>query len=148
MDYSLLIQITAGIYDIFCTSIIFGKKGCFHQFYQQRFQCVYIIFKMGTINGSYGTNYFPIHGHILHSFLLPDTSRILQLLSVCDQGTQPIRQGTGCPSKTGKSPKRWMVYTNKNHVQYIHRTAVLSFICVVMKGNQHLQLKMVLGSIP
>ena len=54
-----------------------------------------------------------------------------------------------------------MVYTNKNHVQYIHRAAALSFICVVMKArgwnstwpksplwNQHLQLKMVLGSIP
>ena len=43
---------------------------------------------------------------------------------------------TGCPSKTGKSPKRWMVYTNKNHVQYIHRTAALSFICVVMKARR------------
>ena len=72
-----------------------------------------------------------------------------------------INNQTGGPSKTGKSPKRWMVYTNKSHVQYIHRTAALSFICVVMKargwnstwtesplGNQHIQLKMVLGSIP
>ena len=42
---------------------------------------------------------------------------------------------TGCPSKTGKSPKRWMVYTNKSHVQYIHHTAALSFICVVMKAR-------------
>jgi hypothetical protein len=31
--------------------------------------------------------------------------------------------------------KKWMVYTNKNHVQYIHRTAALSFICVVMKAS-------------
>jgi hypothetical protein len=39
------------------------------------------------------------------------------------------------PSKTGKSPKRWMVYTNKNHVQYIHHTTALSFICDVMKAR-------------
>ena len=37
-----------------------------------------------------------------------------------------INNQTGCPSKTGKRPKRWKVYTNKNHVQYIHRTAFLS----------------------
>ena len=73
-----------------------------------------------------------------------------------------INNQTGGPSKTGKNPKRWMVYTNKSHVQYVHRMAALSFICVVMKawqgmefnltlkssGNQHLQLKMVLGTIP
>ena len=46
-----------------------------------------------------------------------------------------INNQTGCPSKTGKSPKRWMVYTNKSHVQYIHHTAALSFICVVMKAR-------------
>jgi hypothetical protein len=37
-----------------------------------------------------------------------------------------------------------VVYTNKNHVQYIHRTAALSFICVVMKArgwNSNLTLK-------
>ena len=46
-----------------------------------------------------------------------------------------INNQTGGPSKTGKSSKRWMVYTNKSHVQYIHRTAALSFICVVMKAR-------------
>jgi hypothetical protein len=57
-----------------------------------------------------------------------------------------INNQTGCPSKTGKSPKRWMVYTNKNHIQYIHRTAALSFICVVMKAWQGMEFNLTLKS--
>ena len=57
-----------------------------------------------------------------------------------------INNQTGCPSKTGKSSKRWMVYTNKNHVQYIHRTAALSFICVVIKAWQGMEFNLTLKS--
>ena len=46
-----------------------------------------------------------------------------------------INNQTGCPSKTGKSPKRWMVYTNKNHVQYIHRTLSCRFAYICYQDN-------------
>ena len=39
-----------------------------------------------------------------------------------------------------------MVYTNKNHIQYIHRTAALSFICVVMKAWQGMEFNLTVKS--
>ena len=39
-----------------------------------------------------------------------------------------------------------MVYTNKNHVQYIHRMAALSFICVVIKAWQGMEFNLTLKS--
>ena len=57
-----------------------------------------------------------------------------------------INNQTGGPSKTGKNPKRWMVYTNKSHVQYIHHTTALSLICVVMKAWQGMEFNLTLKS--